>query len=94
VNYARFKPDDKKIKKSLKTHDRKKADRELAALIQKIENKTQEKPDLVLEALADEWLASVKPRMKESSYTRCRTSTTGSWMARVATLLAPRMLSV
>lgn len=68
--YVKFKKDGKQYKQSLDTHDRSKANRELAAFIEKIENKTEEKEDVLFTALADEWLATIKPRLKDKSYTR------------------------
>jgi integrase len=60
----------KSHKGSLKTHDRKLAERKLAEFIQKIENKEQEKPDVVFQDFADRWLETIKPDLKASSYER------------------------
>ncbi len=68
--YVKFKKDGKQYKQSLETHDRATANRELAAFIKKIENKTKEEADVLFTELADEWLATIKPRMKDKSYTR------------------------
>ena len=68
--YVKFKKDGKQYKQSLETHDRAKANRKLAEFIEKIENKTEEKEDVLFTDLADEWLATIKPRMKDSSYAR------------------------
>jgi integrase len=68
--FARLFHEGKSHKKCLDTHDRKIAEDELAKFIKKIEQKEQTSPDVSFEALADEWLATIKPRMKASSYTR------------------------
>jgi hypothetical protein len=56
----------KNFKKSLKTHDRKTAERKLAEFLKQIENKEAEIPDCLFQEFADKWLASIKPRLKES----------------------------
>jgi integrase len=68
--FARFHHEGKSYKKSLDTHDRKTAEGELAKFVKKIEQKEELGPDATFDAFADEWLAVIKPRMKESSYAR------------------------
>ena len=68
--YGRIFSGGKSHKQSLNTHDRKTADRELAEFIKKIEKKEEQTEDVTFSKFVEEWLASIKPRMKASSYTR------------------------
>jgi len=65
VYYARFKFKGKTYKKSLKTHDRKTAERKLRDFISEVQEEEQLKPDMTFKELAEKWLASLyelKPR--------------------------------
>lgn len=68
--YGRIVTGGKNHKQSFKTHDRKTADRKLVDFLAKIEKKEEQAEDSTFATFADEWLATIKPRMKESSYTR------------------------
>ena len=71
--FARFSFEGKQYKKSLKTHDRKQADRELAAFVKKIEAKAVEAPDITFEDAARRWLDDLY-ELKPSSKLRRETS--------------------
>ena len=68
--YGRIIAGGRNHKQSFKTHDRKLAERKLAEFLQKIEKKETQVADIAFDSLADEWLASIKPRLKDKSYTR------------------------
>ncbi len=70
IYYGRAYANGKQYKESLNTHDRKTADRELGVFLEKIEKKEEQAEDAVFGVFADEWLAVIKPRMKEKSYKR------------------------
>jgi hypothetical protein len=65
VYYARFKFKGKTYKKSLKTHDRKTADRKLRDFISEVQEEDKLQPDMTFKDVAEKWLASLyglKPR--------------------------------
>jgi len=73
--YALVKVGGKQIKRSLRTSDLALAKRKVAEFRQGATRLTGSEKTLVFEGLVKNWLASIKPQMKESSYRRRVTST-------------------
>ena len=66
--FARFFKNGKQYKKCLETHDRLTAENKLKEFQREIENGLADGPDLTFGELADKFLESVRPHLKQSTY--------------------------
>jgi integrase len=70
VYYARIKTNGKEIRRSLKTIDRKKADRDLKRLKEELDEIDPSRGKLTLAELCDQYLEATDPRLKEKTVER------------------------